>query len=216
MSNKPEYKLPVWAPRLRKAKIAQLYAASGRGIVDEELVDDVGYSLYARAESILAATRASRGNALCPNCEHIFEHDHNRLKCPDCNWECPWEWYMKTIKYKHLNAGGLKPFLEDFVSKFPNAKTASERLILIDTLIHRYHWESSTGGGRPGACCLIEGKMNNIMPFLDGLSYGNDIPEEINKTRDEWRKKWQNNKWKPRIENMMARDRNTGKHKGQN
>ena len=154
-------KLPAWAPRLRKAQIARLYEASGRGLVDEELIDDVGFSLLARAESILAATAASRGRASCPGCKAVVEHDHELLKCRRCGWECSWQAYKKTIKYKHLNAGGMKPFLEEFVEKFPRARSHADRLILIDTLIHRYHWETSTGGGRPGACCLIEGKMSN-------------------------------------------------------
>lgn len=211
MSDKPEFQLPVWAPRLRKAKIAQLYVASGRGILDEELIDDVGYSLYARAESILLATQASQGNALCPNCNSVIAHlpwENELLKCAQCDWKCPWEVYKKTIKYKHLHAGGMKPFLEEFIDKFPNAKSPADRMVLIDTLIHRYHWENSTNGGRPGACCLIEGKMKDIMPFLDSLSYGDNLPKDIETTREEWRKKWHKNAWKNRIEKMVERDRN--------
>jgi len=209
MGTTANYRLPVWAPRLRKAQIAQLYEASGRGFIDEELIDDVGFSLLARAESILAATEASRGRAQCPVCSIIFEHDHEDLKCSHCGWECSWEAYKKTIKYKHLNAGGMKPFLEEFAEAFPQARSHTDRLVLIDTLIHKYHWETSTGGGRPGACCLIEGKMSNIMPFLDGLSYGEQTPVEVEATREEWRRKWDKNKWKDRVQKMKNRDRST-------
>ena len=207
MADKSKFQLPVWAPRLRKAKIAQLYKTSGRGIIDEEIINDVGFSLYARAESILAATHASQGKAPCPSCNWVIEHipwENELLRCAQCGWECPWSVYKKTIKYKHLHAGGMKPFLEEFVREFPKAKSPSARLILIDTLIHRYHRESITGDGRPGACCLIEGKMKNIMPFLDSLSYGEDLPDEVKTKREEWRQKWHRNRWKARVEGMVA------------
>jgi len=163
-----------------------------------------------RAESILAATEASRGRVSCPECNSVIEHipwENELLECVQCGWKCPWKFYKKTIKYKQLNAGGMKPFLEEFVQKFPKAKSHSDKLILIDTLIHRYHWESATGGGRPGACGLIEGKMSNIMPFLDELSYGGEIPKDLHSTREEWRKKWSRNKWKPRIAKTIERDK---------
>jgi hypothetical protein len=65
--------------------------------------------------------------------------------------------------------------------------------VLIDTLIHRFHWASEQG--RPLATALIEGKMKDIMPFLDRLSYGESIPPEVEKTREEWRRKWEKNLW---------------------
>jgi hypothetical protein len=66
--------------------------------------------------------------------------------------------------------GGMKPFVLEFVQKFPKMKSPSDRLILIDTLIHRFHWESDRGSGRPGVAGLIEGKWKDIMPFLDKLN----------------------------------------------
>ena len=147
MTDEAKNQLPTWSPRLRKAQIARLYKAAGRGLLDEELIDDVGFSLLVRAESILAATEAGEGRVSCPNCKAIVLHgddgENVLLKCSNCGWECWWKTYHKTIKYKGLNAGGMQPFLEEFVQKFPKARSHSERLILIDTLIHRYHWETS-------------------------------------------------------------------------
>jgi hypothetical protein len=78
------------------------------------------------------------------------------------------------------------------VRRFPQSR--SERLVLMDSLIHRFHWESEdSGGGRPGAVNLIEGKMKNIMPFLDRLSYGGGAPPELERMRQEWRRKWREN-----------------------
>jgi hypothetical protein len=48
-----------WAPRVNPSLIRRLYEADARGIVDDELFDDVGSALHARCQSILAG--ASRG-----------------------------------------------------------------------------------------------------------------------------------------------------------
>ncbi|MFQ5697121.1 MAG: hypothetical protein ACE5IL_02420 [Myxococcota bacterium] len=170
----------------------------GRGAIDEELIDDVGFSLLARCESVLAATEAGRGRAGCPRCGLVVKHVPWRneiLECRGCGWRCRWQAYRKTIRYKHLFAGGMKPFLEEFVRDFRRAGTHSDRFIAIDTLIHRYHWENLGKASRPGACCLIEGKLKDIMPFLDALSYGESIPEEVRATRERWREEWRRSRW---------------------
>jgi len=199
MKNEPELQLPVWSPRVSKSKIARLYASLGQGIVDEEIIDEVGFSLLARCESVLIATDTGQGRgARCPHCGFLVKFTTWRdedLECRNCGWRCPKHAYKKTIKYKHLFAGGMKPFLEDFVREFPRARDPSERFILIDQLIHRYHWENVGGGGRPGACCLIEGKLKDIMPFLDGLNYGEEVPEGVQATREAWRREWRSSRW---------------------
>ena len=210
MADEPEYKLPTWSPRLRKSQIARLYEATGRGLLDEELIDDVGYSLLARAESILAVNRAFAGRVSCPDCRTVVEREHSPdelLKCRSCGWECSWKAYHKTTKRKGLFAGGMQPFLEEFVQEFPKAKSHADRLVLVDTLIHRYHWQAASGFGRPGVSSLIEGKLSNIMPFLDNISYGDHIPKEIEATREEWRTRWGASPWKTRTEQMVARDK---------
>ncbi|MDE2700663.1 MAG: hypothetical protein OXI23_17485, partial [Gemmatimonadota bacterium] len=52
------------------------------------------------------------------------------------------------------------------------ARSVQEKMILIDTLIHRYHWELEGGLSGPGARDLIGGKPNEIIDFLNNLSYG--------------------------------------------
>ena len=199
MKHGTDVQLPVWSPRVRKSKIERLYTTFGKGIVDEDLVDDVGFSLLARCESVLAATEASQGRgAPCPSCDSLVKWvswQDEELECKGCGWRCPGQAYKKTIKYKHLFAGGMKPFLEEFVREFPRARTHSDRFIRIDTLIHRYHWENVGSGGRPGACCLIEGKLKDIMAFLDTLSYGEKTPEKVQVAREQWRREWRGSRW---------------------
>jgi len=196
MTVKSEYELPRWAPRLTKLQIKKLYAACGRGILNEELIDDAGFSLYARCQSMLEVDKAVFGKPVCPKCETAVEkrdEEQPILVCPACAWRCPLKLYHKTYKHKNLSPGGMKEFITAFVEKFENTRSPAERLVLIDTLIHQFHWAS--GSGRPAAVNFIEGSMKDIMPFLDSLSYGDNIPADIQQKREEWRKMWQNNAW---------------------
>ena len=45
-----------WASRVNPATIRRLYETDARGIVDEDLIDEVGFALYARCQSILCAS----------------------------------------------------------------------------------------------------------------------------------------------------------------
>lgn len=90
----------------------------------------------------------------------------------------------------------MEPFVKDFVHKFPAAPDPRARLVLIDQLLHRFHWErDGNPNGRPGATSLIEGTMKDIVAFLDRLPYGDDIPPELSRTREAWRRKWRANTW---------------------
>lgn len=199
LSDNSDYQLPVWAYRLRKSQIERFYKSCGQGLLDEELIDAVGFSLYARCESMLQVGEAARGRPPCPSCGATAQLDKDPTafaKCADCGWTCPWSLYKKTYQRKGLFAGGMEASVRDFVRKFAAARSHGEKLVLIDALIHRFHWETQdSAGGRPGVCNLIEGRMKSTMAFLDRLSYGDHIPPDIAQTRNEWRRKWEANPW---------------------
>lgn len=199
MSDTSTYQLPVWSPRVKKSQIERLYQSCGRGLLDEDLVDEVGFALYLRCVSMLKVSAAIRGNPLCPNCDHtaqVSTEPNPFANCSNCGWKCPWDQYQKTYQRKLLFAGGLEPFVKDYVQKFPEMRAHPERMVLIDTLIHRFHWETDgNDDGKPGATGLIEGKLHDVVAFLDRLSYGDNIPPEIERTREAWRKRWRESHW---------------------
>ena len=182
---------PQWAPRVSRYKIAQLYRTDAQGILDEELIDEVGYAFLARSESILQATEAARGAPLCPECGDPVPYSGDTeedLSCK-CGWRLPWSEYRKSYRRKQLSAGGIEPFLREFVEKFPRAKTHRHKMILIDILIHRYHWELEGDPGRPGAANLIGGKISEIVEFLYDLSYSDQSTPGLHQTYNRWRKR---------------------------
>jgi hypothetical protein len=182
-------RLPRWAPRVSQLKIRQLYEADARGIYDLDLIHEVGYGLLARCESFITANRARAGELPCPECGRTVRRQE-MLRCP-CGWTLPWADYFKTIQHKQLS--GAEPVLKqfrDFVEAFPAARMPQEKMLLIDRLIHGFHWYYKTNRPtRPVAVNLIEGRLSDVVAFLDRLSYGDKSTPGTQETYAEWDKK---------------------------
>ena len=83
--------------------------------------------------------------------------------------------YWATFRHQELGAGGARDYFAEFVEKWDRARTPRERLLLIDRLIHMWHWEEANkppkfGLGRPPGVNLIEGNRKDVIAFLDGLT----------------------------------------------
>ena len=59
-----------WAPKVRPEEIRQLYERDALGIVDADLIDDVGLALHARCASIVLV---NDGMVRCPRCGTVFK-----------------------------------------------------------------------------------------------------------------------------------------------
>ena len=180
---------PTWAGRVPRRKIAELYKKDALGIRDEDLIDEVGIGLLVRIREIFRARDANSGLARCPICRRGIAHDFDKaflLRCESCNWELTWAEYQESFRGKHLIAAGMTAFLKEYLEKYRVAKSPQQKMILIDTLIHRYHWELEGGLTGPGARDLIGGKPKEVIDFLNQLSYGTKSNPEILATRQEW------------------------------
>ena len=192
MGQEEKQLLPKWAPRVPRSKIRRFYEMSGLGIVDEELIDDVGIALYARCESMIEVKEAKRGTVKCPNCRADVERERplrndDRFTCEKCSWECDWPTYRSAFKGTLLNPGQIEPQIREFLRSYRKTKDHRQKIVLIDTLIHLIHDELG-GGNKPGAHAFIEGEISDVAEFLDRLTYGSEIPEEVKARREKWRK----------------------------
>jgi hypothetical protein len=174
-------RLPEAAPRVRRSQIERFYRSCGEGLLDEEAIEDVGVSLYARCQSML-------GKLICPDCGAHLERLSRSLRCNGCSWNCTWSEFRQTTSGKHLSPGRMGRFVADYVQQYAAAGTLSQKIILIDTLIHRFHGEL-VNGHTPGAYNLIEGDLADMAAFLDRINYGENMPEDIRKRRESWRQR---------------------------
>ena len=56
-----ESELIKWSPRVSQQKIRLLYEKDAKGIIDEELIDDIAFSFFVRCQDIITVTDAILG-----------------------------------------------------------------------------------------------------------------------------------------------------------
>ena len=188
-----------WASRVSREKIKRLYENEAKGILDEDLLNDVSYSLYARCESIIEATSAKHRKVICPVCKSqiIRDKDKNEvILCSSCKWSVKWADYYKSYRNKFLNGGHAINAFESYIKRFPSVvKSSSELMLLIDWLVHEVHRGLPTATCRPAALNLIEWDTYEVTDLLDGLAYGNCTSKEIFENKQEWHKHIRNRLW---------------------
>ena len=98
---------PLWAGRVTKHKIAQIYEDDAQGMHDDALINDVAYTLLARCKSMVVVEDARNGRAICPVCESVIEHKAQKgslLECENCEWSGSWDEYRRSLDGLHLIA----------------------------------------------------------------------------------------------------------------
>lgn len=169
------HKKPTWAPKVNPNKIRRLYQQDAKGILDDELLDDVGYSLYARCDSMLMVSYANLGHPLCILCRTEMPHSYEKdfvTVCPKCGWTITIGEYKSSYKGQTLNGVGALPALKNYVEKFPRAKIAAEKMRLIDALLHSFHGELSEEPSRPTAVNVIDANIGQVANLIYTLAYG--------------------------------------------
>ncbi|CAA9287483.1 MAG: hypothetical protein AVDCRST_MAG77-4409 [uncultured Chloroflexi bacterium] len=190
-----------WAPRLPQGRLRRLYALDALGVIDDELIDHVGYALEARCRSILAVHDAQRGRVHCPCCARCAREERTRLishakrpeellRCPDCGWQTTWGDYQRTFQHKQLNAGGAVRAFEAFPHHFHQAIGPRQKMVAIDRLIHEFHYSLKDQPDAPTRIAgvnLVEGTMTEVIALLEELAYGSGTTHEISATAHSWR-----------------------------
>jgi hypothetical protein len=185
---------PQWEPRVSPEKIRRLYETDARGILDEELLDDIAFALYARCESILTVTEAVRGRVKCPRCSRLCdrlktptgETREDVLRCGDCAWETTWGAYHQSYRDRRLIGRGAVDAWRAYVEQFPHVRSPREKMLLIDGLIHAMHKPLSNSPQWPAAVNLIEGNVPSIVNLLEGLAYGQGSTPGTQEVKVDW------------------------------
>ncbi len=167
----------TWAPKIRQAKIWQLYQNDAMGMVDEALVEDVGYVLFHRCRSIWLVTHCQ---VECPRCGAVLtlgDPDTWQMlpgaqacPAPGCGWETTSAAWHASWKHRDLLGTAAVAAIETYLHDYPLARTAEARMVCIDQIIHAFHISLRTGkAGRSFANNLIEGSHEQVVDLLDRL-----------------------------------------------
>ena len=164
----------AWSPRIRPALIKRLYDSDALGLQDDELCNDVGFRLYLRCQTVLMV---SRNEVTCPRCDTIFKVDTSGKDAttlcptPDCGWQITSSEYHQSWSKKRIWGANALPAFEEFYSRFSSALPYRDKMVLIDQLIHSFHWSLHQNlPARSTANNLIEGEHDQVIEFLDKLT----------------------------------------------
>jgi DNA-directed RNA polymerase subunit RPC12/RpoP len=199
-----------WSPRAPKWKIRRLYELDAQGILDEELLDDVGFTLLLRCWDIITIDEARRGRVKCPRCakqkkrtliDRVYEKGDVRdevITCPECGWRITWGEYALSFRRKQLNSGGALTAFERYIRDYRAAQRPQQKMLAIDRLIHEFHYSLRTQPDlpcRPVGVNLIQGKLGDVVRFLDELTYGRQTTEGLKENRAAWLKEMEKIPW---------------------
>lgn len=166
-----------WASKVSPAKIWQLYQNDASGLVDDDLVHEVGFRLLERCRSIV---RATHRQVECPRCGAVMEmcepgnwrYLPGTLPCPTpgCGWETTAEIWHDSWRHRDLLGLAAMKAIETYLHDYPLAKKTTEQMLCIDQLIHAFHIGlTSDEGHRAAANNLIEGSHEQVVELLDRL-----------------------------------------------
>lgn len=166
---------PTYAPPVPVGWIVRLYRSDAAGLRDDELIEKVGWRLYARCRDVLMV---SDSRVACPVCRTEFgvpwmgEPEDRVSRCPQCGWSITSGAFHASFRHRNLWGLNARAAFADFVARFPLAASPAARMLLIDRLVHAVH----TSGG-PAARNLLEGHPRRILALLDELA-GASGPEQ--------------------------------------
>lgn len=187
-----------WTPRLAPTKVRRLYESEAAGHLDEALLDEVGITLLLRCEDILTVAEARAGRVACPRCADddqrtiILRRGRARdeiIVCPACDWRITWADYLRTFQRRQLHIGGAGPAFRRFVDAYPKAHDNCQKMLLVDQLIHEFHYALQDEQRPVRAACvnLIKGKLGDVVRFLDDLSAGTNLSAAFRDSQQRWR-----------------------------
>ena len=192
-----------WAPRVSLAKIRALYVSEANGTCDDELIEEVGFGLFARCQAILEFTEACAGRVKCKRCaraarETIITRKTKKpaelLRCPLCGWQVRWRVYLAESEKVdgQLHAGNAGDAFRRYAARYPLCRTREEKILAIDRLIHEFHWvlmdeERPPEAWKPAGVNLLRGTSTQVIEMLNELTYGDKSPPGLLEGRDWWR-----------------------------
>ena len=160
-----------WAPRVERDLIYRLYQSDAAGMPDQKLLDEVGYGLLARAQSVLIANRLHLEKTLaCPRCEKLLHQQSDLFQC-ECGFTSDAEPLHRSYKNKQLIGPTIVPYTEAFMRDWHRALgDPRKQMRAIDDLIHRFHLELTETPTRPAAMNFIEGKLYDVKHLILSLA----------------------------------------------
>lgn len=160
--------------RVSRHKIRRLYKSDARGLVDEDLINQVAYEFYARCRALLAAVQQAEAKPAQRRREVVerpaeWEGFVKQARYP---WEITWRVELEPGRYETGKGEDRTAALKHFVAELPRARLPREKMLLINQLTHACHNSLKAGDPHPLAVQLIAGSEADLLTMFNDLAYG--------------------------------------------
>jgi hypothetical protein len=164
-----------WAKPVSIDEIRVLYESSASGILNTELLDEVGYGFWARCMQAKEERPVIKSHKVkCHNCCNILCSETDLFIC-GCGREYTYSAYKKSFADNKMPNGNAVPIFDEFIKQWMAAESSEKKLELIDGVIHQIHISLANNmTGRLTATQLIGGTKAQIKDLILGLAYGDD------------------------------------------
>ena len=172
-----------WPDLISHDKIIKLYLSDANRIYDEELVDDVGLYIYVRCKQARETRECISQNKIrCHNCGNILDINEINAAVCICGYAYTMSEYKKSFINNKMPSGNAVPVFDAFEKNWLTAKCYSEKMKLIDGIIHEVHYNMNNGMyGRIVGMQIIEGTSEEIKELILYLS--GEINQETELTK---------------------------------
>jgi hypothetical protein len=188
-----------WASRVDPLKIRRLYESDAQGMLDRDLLNDVGYGIYVRCREMLEVAEAFQGRVKCWECGNVILRQRvdvgpvgdkeEVLTCERCAWQITWGDYHKSLSGQSLHACGCEDLFASFAREWLVARSPQHKMLLIDNLIHAFHvWDEGFGEelGASVGRNVIAATDSAVIALINELAYGTQSTAGLQKTRQLW------------------------------
>ncbi|MBN1583527.1 MAG: hypothetical protein JXA89_22650 [Anaerolineae bacterium] len=190
----PDRNLFRWAKRVSRGDIQRLYESDARGMLDEELLDEIHYAIYARVCDMFEVREAQQsGRVRCRRCRAPIAQRYQMgarskdkvLACDKCGWQVTCGEFYDSYTGKSMLPGSVTDLFERYLERFPKARMPTEKLLLIDWLIHQFHVMQGVAR-MPVGQNVIQGTADQVRELIESLARGPDSTQGLS-SPEAWR-----------------------------
>jgi hypothetical protein len=183
-----------WAERVSRRDIQRLYESDARGMLDEELLDQVHYAIHARVCDMFEVREAQQfGQVQCRGCREPIPQPYQMgsrnknkvLHCEQCGWSVTCGEYYASYTGRSMLPGSAFDLFARYLERFPKAQTRSEKLLLIDWLIHQFHVMQGVAR-MPVGQNVIQGTTAQVRDLIESLASGSSSTQGLS-SLEHWR-----------------------------
>lgn len=162
-----------WADKVSRNKLVKLYQDEAKGLLDEDLLNEIGYTFYTRCKQARdTRERLEKGEIICHYCGTVHQAASYTalISCP-CGYYYTYREYRRSCNANNVPGGRAAEIFRAFSDNWLLCKSVSEKMLLIDRLVHECHVSTMTGvKGRSVCMNLMDGTLTQIKDMLDMLA----------------------------------------------